>query len=304
MRCGTFEHAGTRPPSIDDSETTVDAFPTSPLALKVRLVGTPAQPVLENVRRLWTWPDRRRHPELADVWHEGARLDALLRHLISPASNCIDIGCHIGSVLSLMIRCAPDGTHRAIEASPAKAALLQRRYPGVDIRSVAVSDTPGTVTFYDVVGQSGFSGLRRPVHHDPDDPGAAGTVHSYDVACETLDRLFVTDTTDAVPVDLMKIDVEGAELPALRGGAQLLEKFRPDIVFECAEETGLEAFDYTRADLHDFLTDTGYDVWLVRDHVFGRGPMGRDEFVRAGTYPFPGFNYVARPAGTEATRIM
>jgi hypothetical protein len=107
-----------------------------------------------------------------------------------------------------------------------------------------------------------------------------------------------------VPVDLIKIDVEGAELPALRGGAQLLARFRPDIVFECAEDSGLEAFGYTRADLHDFFTDTGYDVWLVRDHVFGRGPMGRDEFVRAGTYPFPGFNYVARPAGTEATRIL
>jgi FkbM family methyltransferase len=173
---------------------------------------------------------------------------------------------------------------------------------------VAVSDTPGTVTFYDAVDQSGFSGLRRPVVGDPDNPGSGSTIRSYDVDCETLDRLFVTgDGTapvDPVPVDLIKIDVEGAELPALRGGEQLLATYRPDIVFECAEDSGLEAFGYTRADLHDFFTDADYHVWLVRDHVFGRGPMGRDEFVRAGTYPFPGFNYVARPAGTEATRIM
>lgn len=280
------------------------SFPTSSLALKVRLAGTPAQPVLERLRAVATWPERRRHPELADVWHEDARIQALLRHLIAPTSNCIDIGCHVGSVLALMIRCAPHGTHRAIEASPDKAALLQRRYPDVDVRSVAVSDTPGTVTFYDAVDRPGFSGLQRPLASDPDDPGSFGTIRSYDVDCETLDRLFVTGTADPLQVDVIKIDVEGAELPALRGGEQLLGRYRPDIVFECAEDAGLEAFGYTRADLHDFFTDADYHVWLVRDHVFGRGPMGRDEFVRAGTYPFPGFNYVARPVGAEATRIM
>ncbi len=152
----------------------------------------PAQPVLETLRWVRHWPTRRRHPELADLWHESSRLDALMADLLTPTSNCIDVGCHVGSMLALMVGAAPHGTHHAVEASPAKAALLSRRWPDVDVRAVAVSDEPGTVTFYETIDEPGFSSLRRPVADDPDNPGSRSAIRPYDVPCETLDRLFFT----------------------------------------------------------------------------------------------------------------
>jgi hypothetical protein len=68
-------------------------------------------------------------------------------------------------------------------------------------------------------------------------------------------------------------------------------------------QSSLDAFGYERTDIWDLLTDAGYDLYLAQDHVFGRDPMGRDEFRRAGTYPFPGFNYFACPVGTPVTRL-
>jgi len=278
----------------------VNRPPTTALAWKVRLAGTPVQPVLEQIRWLGKWPHRRRHPELSDLWHETKWIDVALTSLITPTTNCVDIGCHVGSVLALMRRCAPYGTHRAVEASPDKAALLQARYPDVEVHAVAVSDTPGTVTFYDVVDHSGFSGLRQPVADDADNPASDGEIRSYEVPCTTIDDLFA----DGPRVDVMKIDVEGAELPALRGARELCARDRPAIVFECAEASGLARFGYDRADLHDLLSGYGYDVWLVRDYVFGREPLDRGEFAIGDRYPFAGFNYVARTAGTPAQRLL
>jgi FkbM family methyltransferase len=59
-------------------------------------------------------------------------------------------------------------------------------------------------------------------------------------------------------VDLVKIDVEGAELQVLRGMGGLLDAWRPDIVLEV-----LEPF---QAELDRFFSPTGYRKFRIRDN--------------------------------------
>jgi FkbM family methyltransferase len=59
------------------------------------------------------------------------------------------------------------------------------------------------------------------------------------------------------PVDLLKVDVEGAELNVLRGSRSLLQQQRPDIICEV-----LEPFD---DELNKFFRETPYGAFLITD---------------------------------------
>lgn len=62
--------------------------------------------------------------------------------------------------------------------------------------------------------------------------------------------------------DLLKIDIEGAELPALRGAGDLLERHRPTILMEVNREVA-ETMNSTPEALWDFLRPFGYRVLRI-----------------------------------------
>jgi hypothetical protein len=78
-------------------------------------------------------------------------------------------------------------------------------------------------------------------------------------------------------VDLMKIDVEGAELQVLRGMGSLLSRWQPDIVMEV-----LEPFE---AELDAFFAETPYRKFRVRDtgleelHHISAAPHDRNIYL-------------------------
>jgi FkbM family methyltransferase len=55
-------------------------------------------------------------------------------------------------------------------------------------------------------------------------------------------------------LDLIKLDVEGADIHALKGMAGLLEKYHPILLIECHDLYGY----YERSELEQTLTDLGY----------------------------------------------
>lgn len=225
------------------------------------------------------------------MYLEGERMDAALADVIEADFNCIDIGAHIGSTLAQLIELAPNGSHMAIEPVPSKAQSLRQRFPKVPIVNAAVSSDPGVATLYEAK-KSGFSSLRPPLHQE--------VVGNIEVEVVRLDDVIGTDTH----VDFIKLDVEGAELPALRGGLDMLKRERPVVLFECGPTGHTEAFGYTRADAFTFFQNLGYCVYSIADFVYGRAAMTTEEFDKAGTYPYPGFNYFAVPSEYEVSRII
>jgi len=63
---------------------------------------------------------------------------------------------------------------------------------------------------------------------------------------------------------LIKMDIEGAELPALKGGLKILKRFKPYIIVEVQQETSCQA-GYNASDALSFLKRLGY-----RFEVIGR----------------------------------
>lgn len=254
------------------------------LVAKQRLVGTRVGSALRRLTWWAAFPQRVRHPELWDLYLEDGRTGQLLDRLVRPTWNCIDVGAHIGSVVHRLTELAPDGHHIALEPTPEKATWLRKRFPQVTVVEAAAYDTDGSATFHHA-SRSGYSGLVRSGDFDVAD--------TYPVDLVRLDSVVDADAA----IDLLKVDTEGAELPALRGGQGILHRRQPAVLFECGPPPKLDPYGYCRNDLFDFLADTGYQVYSVVDALYRRPPMGRDEFERAGLYPYRGFNYLALPAG-------
>lgn len=253
--------------------------------LKYELIRTPLERPLLRLRRALRYLQRHRHPELREIYLEEGRIRLALERLVRPTSNCIDVGCHYGSMLSCFCRLAPLGRHVAFEVVPAKARFLRRKFPEVDVHELALSDRAGTASFFVHRKATGLSSLVQPRDGESD---------RIEVETARLD--------DVLPVargyDLLKLDVEGAELPVLRGGRDTLARYRPVALFECGPG-GPQAFGYEPGDLHDFLTKAGleYAVFFLKDFLEGGGAVGREEFQEGSSrYPFRAFNWLAVPS--------
>jgi FkbM family methyltransferase len=180
--------------------------------------------------------------------------------LLRPGDVAVDAGAHKGDhTLQMAQAVAPDGRVIAIEAAPelvkALAALLQTSFPQlaeiVDIREVGLSDRHGTATFYYAPEAPGLSGLRNRGQMVP------GPLVEFTVDLAPLD--FICQSAPG-PIRFMKIDIEGAEFDALRGGRQTILRDRPVIVFEHDRDSPRH-FLYSIEDLVGLIRSLDYHVY-------------------------------------------
>jgi len=250
--------------------------------LKYEFIHTPLQGPLMWLRDLRHVFHRMRWPEQGPVLDEPRYTSRLLRGLIQSDWNCVDIGCHYGSVLAELCRYAPQGRHIAFEAIPEKVKFLRRKFPGVDIRELALCERSGETTFHINTRSSGFSGL----HAHGGNPTEA-----IQVRCSTLGL----ELAKAAAVQFVKLDVEGAELDVLKGGHEFFSKHQPFLLFECTA-SGCECFGRTVTDVYDFLTEElHYCVFFIRGWLDKAEPLSRDAFAEACVYPFKAFNWFGVP---------
>ena len=254
------------------------------LYFKHLLVRTPLEQPAQHLRDLAGFPRRRRYPELHEIYVEQDRIEQAMRQIIQPDSNCIDIGCHVGSSLSLIMRRSPHGRHLAFEPVPEKAMWLSRKFPEVEVKPLALGDKREKRAFYENTSRPGFSGFAKDLtSHDK--------VVELTVECEMLDNVVDASRSYAY----VKIDVEGAELLVLKGARQMIARDHPVILFESSHD-GAAKLGLKREGLFAIFTDElGYAVFLLKDFLEKRLPLTLDGFQKAAVYPFQAFNFLAIP---------
>ncbi|MGF1511650.1 MAG: FkbM family methyltransferase [Myxococcota bacterium] len=146
----------------------------------------------------------------------------IITRLCAPGSFFIDIGAHIGSVVSEVRHHNKEARIIAVEAVPEKAENLRRRFRNVEVFSCALGESDGEVPFFVNDKRSGYSSLKRRLEFQDE-------LREVKVLMRRLD-----DVAPSSEVDAIKIDVEGAELEVIRGGRQVLGGSRPTVLFESA----------------------------------------------------------------------
>lgn len=248
--------------------------------MKAALVKTPLGLLAHSVRdRLALLRAAGGSPERLGALANDLLARQLLERLCRDGGRFIDVGAHIGSVISGVARFSRPAEIVAIEAIPEKAARLRKAFPRVTLHCCAVGDAEGETIFFVADRQSGYSSL---------DPGLAsrqGGVREIRVPIHRLDGLI-----DPAGIDLVKIDVEGAELGVLRGAEAIVATSRPTIMFESGAE---EMAGFPRRELWAWLD--AHDYAVVTPARVAHDDAGLDEkgFAEAHLYPPRTTNYFA-----------
>ena len=181
-------------------------------------------------------------------------------------STLIDVGANIGAYAVPLAVLLPDTTVHAFEPNPQVASRMEKNIQinscsNIVVHKEALSDRQGKATLFSV----------RPDSSDTFDPGLssirAAAVESestkpVEVHLETLDNVF-SDTDEEIT--FIKIDVQGMELPVLKGAQKTIQTHRPCILFEYEDElfeTADEA-ESVRQELKEFLGMLGYTTYYL-----------------------------------------
>lgn len=194
----------------------------------------------------------------------------IMKKVIGRNTNCVDVGCHKGEILSDILHFAPEGAHFAFEPIPYLYHDLKKRFEGkAKLFSCALSDTEGETTFQLVKNAPAYSGLQRRKYaiENPD-------IEEITVPLKRLDAIIPSETR----IGFIKIDVEGGEYGVLKGARELLLRHRPVVVFEC----GLGASDYygtNPSELYRFLRETGLRISTLKSFSSRKGDLSEEDFI-------------------------
>jgi FkbM family methyltransferase len=195
----------------------------------------------------------------------------LLKSVIQPNSNCIDIGCHKGEILDWMIRFAPRGIHHAVEPIPYLFKALKEKYTqsNIHLHALALSDKAGKLNFNVVKNAPAYSGIRQRKYaiQNPD-------VEIIEVEVKRLDDLIPVNQA----VRLIKIDVEGAELDVLKGATRILKECRPYVMFEFGLGSA-EFYNATPEAMFELMLENNMHLYSLKDWFTQRKNLSKGEFV-------------------------
>lgn len=175
--------------------------------------------------------------------------------LLRPGDVAVDVGANVGIWSLLAAKRGASG--QAFEPVPALAARLRQHIDengvrDVVVHEVALGDARQSVPFFAVPdGNTGVSSLAR--HRDD----------SVEI------RVDVVPLDDVVErADVLKIDVEGAEILVLRGARRLLSSNAAPIIFFEINEQLCARFGATSRDVKELLAEFGYGIYRWNGRAF------------------------------------
>ena len=189
--------------------------------------------------------------------YEKETIDRIIKN-IPLNGTLLDIGANIGAISIPISKLRSDIHIVAVEASKKvynylKENVALNKMSNCDIVNNAISDTDGqTVSFFSPDELFGKGSM-----------AAVFTDAAEKIETITLDTLILNKGIEKV--DLIKIDVEGFEYLAFKGGMKLLtHPNAPDILFEFVDWAEELAGNIKPGDAQKTLLEYGYSLWEIK----------------------------------------
>ena len=189
-----------------------------------------------------------------------------LERVLSPGKVFVDAGANFG-IYTLLASKIVGEAGRVISFEPSSRVfpVLRRNitlngFKNVLAFPIALTDKPGRARLY-YHSAVGCDSLGKDASFEPD-------AHAEEIGTESLDT--VLEQTSVGRVDVIKMDVQGAEELALRGANESVSSMRPIVIFEFFPE-GAISLGLSPNGPWDFLEGHGYEFFIVDD----RGAVSR-----------------------------
>lgn len=188
---------------------------------------------------------------------------SLLADIYSPV--IVDVGAYTGQTVNDYLLSFPHARVLALEPTPVSFSQLKRRFDSesrVKCLNLAVSDSNGEVSF----NINEFSPTNSILSTDSNADTywgneLLGTVEEVSVQCKTLDHLCQQENINHI--DILKLDVQGAELQVLNGAEQLLCNKGISIIYLEVIFVPTYIGQSAYFDIGNFLSSKGYNLYGI-----------------------------------------
>jgi FkbM family methyltransferase len=223
-----------------------------------------AEDIIMNIARNIRWLAHC-YKALCNRYH--TELLSVLSPYLTQESVIIDIGAHSGQFSKLFSAMVPRGKVFGFEPGAYALSIFRlvvkwRGLRNVQIVPLGLSDAPSEQTLFMPIKRSGAFGFGL---------SSLMPLPSYDAQHTHKETIHLTTLDDFVReqnitrVDLIKIDIEGWELPALKGAKQTIETFRPVVMVEVDAEHQQRA-NATPEDIFALFPRETYAVLKTDEH--------------------------------------
>lgn len=221
--------------------------------IDVRAGGVEFQIVPEGAIAFHTWSKLR---------FEHAEVEFILR-MLRPGMTFFDAGANIGmfSVAAGKKLCGLPCTIYAFEPCPSTVTILRKNLlhnglAGVHAIPTALSDSTGEANLYvNAAFKDALNSLEDPSHAD------AEVVGRKLVQTITLDDFVAKESV--ARVDVLKVDVEGAERLVFRGGRNLLSQPDAPLILYEGYSWCTAGFHYHPVEIMWQLEEFGYELFVL-----------------------------------------
>ena len=191
--------------------------------------------------------------------YEESEMNIILK-CINENDTILDIGANIGLYTIYLNKHFKNINTYSIEPMKFTYDLLSKNIELNNIKSniynIGLSDKDGIEKFYFNKAETAASSMKN-LRED--------TENTEIVECK-INKLdtFIFDN-NIKKIDLIKIDVEGAELLVFRGGVESLKKYKPIIFSEMLRKWS-KKFDYHPNDIINVLNEIGYSCFAINNN--------------------------------------
>lgn len=203
-------------------------------------------------------------PSTSKLKHDGMTdVFNLLKNCGFRPTNVLDVGANVGAWTGEMKGIFPDATYLMVEGNEQHRGRLQS--VGAPFEISLVGKAPGNLTYYrrrnDAMGTGNSVYKENTQFYDE---------NQYDKVTLAVRRLDDIAAKHSVgPFQLLKIDVQGAEVDAIQGATKILESV--DVIYtECSlmnYNHGAPPF----LDLYVLLDHFGFAFFTVANHFYKDG---------------------------------
>lgn len=212
----------------------------------------------------------------------------VVERLLMPGMVFFDVGAQVGQYTLIASKLVgPTGQIHSFEPDREtfewlSANVRLNALENVQLNSMALfRETSRRVLYLAQSHDIGSNSLSRPLYFSG---------HTQEVETITVDEYMRTKLVDRI--DMIKIDVEGAELAVLEGATALLTRENKPLILIEFEEERQRVFGSSCATLAEFLRRHGYTLFRI-------GQISLEEYVQ-NSNDLPSFNVLATPESKKA----